>query len=808
MSTPIYRMDETPVLPELANKVLRLALDEKVSMARLSGLIEKDQALTARILSLANSSFYRRSRTIYTVRDAVVVMGISGVKTMALGLCVLDIFPPVKGSALDHTAFWRHSIASAIYARSMMDLIDDSLAAKAFCAGLLHDIGKIGLTLTQTQAYAGVLKEAEDGDRPLIDIEEELLGTTHAEVGREMLSLWDIPDLYAEVVWSHHAPIKILNDEQLKISGIVHIANILSHMTYMGASGNNYPQKMTNALLKRFSLSSDMLNNLMKTVPGEIDSVCRDIGLGDDTQGLFRLVNRASMRLFGNFISLKEKTSRIEHTNLCSQTLVRLLESMNHAAKVTEVLEGASMLLFDSGMINGFLGGLKRDKINLVYEKTQEDERYFKVSDAELNAIIFSGDYPSGTRLASGVFVYLDTGDNAFDDDQGFISSVIQAITSALRRVSAEDAQSEQKDLLRKALLRSSGETQKARQMYDLLRELVDASLVGLCMLDDSGTICMENEKASQIWNLVGIDDQNIVSGLHTDPGEILKNSIIHRKECDIRWDIPPQTLRFVCTPLQANNQVLVMMWDITSEVREEQRMLSCARMSVVGNLAASMAHNMKSPLGALQGFASIIRDDLKSGRIHVSRGDHDDEDLPEMIDNMVSASGNVLDIVNQLLNLTRKWDSPARQTDLNAFVDQVFHLLQAQADSAGVGLKKEVILSNAFIHAEALKQVITNLVMNAIAASPSKSDVVVRIWADKGDMVFSVMDKGMGMSADKAEKVFEPMYTDWPDKTGMGLGLALAREIVENINGQINVRSKENKGSVFEVRIPEAKQS
>ena len=75
MKSDIIDVGAVPVLPELADHVIRMALEDDVSVAKFAGLIEKDQALTARILSLANSTYYKRSRSIYTVRDAVVVIG-------------------------------------------------------------------------------------------------------------------------------------------------------------------------------------------------------------------------------------------------------------------------------------------------------------------------------------------------------------------------------------------------------------------------------------------------------------------------------------------------------------------------------------------------------------------------------------------------------------------------------------------------------------------------------------------------------------------------------------------------------------
>lgn len=181
MNAPIVDARSLPVLPELADRVIRMALEDDMSMARVAGLIEKDQALTARILSLANSSYYRRSRSIYTVRDAVVVIGFDAVRTVALGVSVLGMFPAAGSENLDIRAFWRHSMACALFAQAMMEASDERCAAKAFCAGLFHDIGKLVLDRSLPEDYARVLQEASSGTRPLYEVEKEVLGATHAE---------------------------------------------------------------------------------------------------------------------------------------------------------------------------------------------------------------------------------------------------------------------------------------------------------------------------------------------------------------------------------------------------------------------------------------------------------------------------------------------------------------------------------------------------------------------------------------------------------------------------------------------------
>ncbi|MBN1635593.1 MAG: HDOD domain-containing protein, partial [Deltaproteobacteria bacterium] len=642
-----FSPDSMPMLPEVASYVLKIALEEDVSVAKLAGLIEKDQTLTARILSVANSSYYKRSRTIYTVRDAAVVLGLDATKTLALGLCVLDIFPQSSDSIFDYTGFWRHCLGCAVYARSMMSVTNESLASKAFSAALLHDIGKMVINQAQPKQYAKILDLAKGGTKPLIEFEQENLGITHAEVGRRILDYWELPKIYTESAWCHHAPVKVIDDDQYLITGIVHIANILSHMTLIGSSGNYFPHKITNPLLRRFSLSSNMLDELMVSVPKEIDLICNEIGIGKHQQGLFTLINRASTRLSEVSMALHQKTVAADLAKRRSDILIRLMSEMNSSLKISDALEKSATVLFDEGLIKKFIGGVKIKKQNLVYEaKLSESSRFIKVGDEEIRSMILSGDCPVGMSLSSGVFVYVDPTDNEFVADEDFIQTLIDAISSALRKIYSESARSEEKTLLRQALEHASEEKIKSENLLDLTRELVDASTVALCLLDEKGKIAIENKMSHDIRSRLNMTRDNILASLEDGQGEYrrrLKAAILSRIEDDILWRDNEAIFHIKVHPVNFNNWLLIIIWDITREHENQRRMLAYAKMSAVGNLAASMAHNMKSPLGALQGFTSIIKGDLESGLIRVLRGDKQDEDFQDIIINMGTAVENVL---------------------------------------------------------------------------------------------------------------------------------------------------------------------
>jgi signal transduction histidine kinase/HD-like signal output (HDOD) protein len=799
-----------PVLPELADQVIRMALDDEVSIVKLSGLIEKDHALTARILHLANSSSYGLSRSVYTVRDAITVVGFDAVRTLALGVSVLGLFPAKKGAGLDYKEFWRHSVACGLYSEALMGALKSPNTAKAFCAGMLHDIGKIILTMTRPEEYAAVLKEAAQSSRPLVDIEKEVLGTTHCDVAREVIAHWKLPRLYEESIWCHHAPVKIIDDEQYQISWVIHIADILTHMTYIGASGNHFPQRITNPLLKRFGIEPELLDVLLEKIPRQIDAICEEIGIGKPTDGLFGMINKANMKLVDISLKLQQNSEEVRKARRYSETLIELFSDLNTSGRISDALEKSARRLMDSGLIKGFLGGLQTGAHNLVYEVSKEGSpRFVKVGSEELKSMILSNHSLVGMRLSSGVFVYFEPETHEIGEDHKFLSTVIGAISSALRRLYMENTMGEEKDLLRKALQAAAEEKQKAEDSLLLNEEIMNASSYGLCLLDETGEVRLENGSSLEIRKYLAISGKNLLQVLSEDSqkgSRELKSAITARKETSILWKSDDRSFRVGIRPIKVGSWMLIMLSDITGDLDEERRRVAYARMSVVGSLAASMAHNMKSPLGAIHGFGSIIKDDLESGSIQVLRRGQDDQDFMDMINNIITASENLLKIVNQLLNFTRKWESPVGEIDVGGFIEGIFQIVSPQANSAGVALAKDIETNTVSIKADAIEQVLINLLINAIKASSQGSEVMVKAWRNDGGIEFSVRDSGIGMDRDQLPRIFDPLYTAWPVKTGMGLGLSLAKDIVDSLGGRIEVASSPGKGSTFVVWIPEGK--
>jgi HD-like signal output (HDOD) protein len=144
-----------PTLPTVVSRLIELVDSPRTSAALLARLISADQALTAKVLKLANSAYYGFPREISTVNMAIVVLGFNAVKEMGLSISVFDVFKKTASSPLfDVAQFWEHSVGCGVAARMLARNYRPAIAGEAFVAGLLHDVGKVFRPRTRADHHA------------------------------------------------------------------------------------------------------------------------------------------------------------------------------------------------------------------------------------------------------------------------------------------------------------------------------------------------------------------------------------------------------------------------------------------------------------------------------------------------------------------------------------------------------------------------------------------------------------------------------------------------------------------------------
>ena len=199
------RAAELPCIPGVFHELTALLNNPNSSVDQVAALVEQDIAVSARVLQLANSAFFARSRQMSRISEAVVLLGLGTLKALVLSAGALGAFeptPPIAGFALEQIQ--RRAIAVAAVVRSILEPGAEQDTAVA--AAMLRDIGLLVLAVEEPERLAATLDASVREHRPLADIEYELFGVSHAEVGAHLLALWGLPHTIVEPVAFHHRP--------------------------------------------------------------------------------------------------------------------------------------------------------------------------------------------------------------------------------------------------------------------------------------------------------------------------------------------------------------------------------------------------------------------------------------------------------------------------------------------------------------------------------------------------------------------------------------------------------------------------
>jgi putative nucleotidyltransferase with HDIG domain len=220
-----------PSLPELYLEIAEALQSPTASAQRIADIASKDPAISAKLLQLSNSAFFGFSHKVFSVDEAVQLLGVGVIQSLAMAVPIFTSFSRTKCPGFPIDQVWEHSLQTALLARRIAShhLNDSFLGEQAFCAGMLHDLGKIILADGLPEEYGAVFGESRDTQTPLFEEERKHFHATHAEVGAYLLALWGLPIPLVEAVANHHHPRRCILQEPC-LAGVVHCANALQHL--------------------------------------------------------------------------------------------------------------------------------------------------------------------------------------------------------------------------------------------------------------------------------------------------------------------------------------------------------------------------------------------------------------------------------------------------------------------------------------------------------------------------------------------------------------------------------------------------
>lgn len=204
LSQFVNRIGDLPSVPAIAATVIALVEDPNASADDLRAVIERDPALAARILKVANSSLFGFSRRIETLRHAIALLGFRTVKNLVLGASMKEVF---KRFGLTERLLWEHATrAGAVAARLTDHASIDVDREEAFTLGLLHDLGKIALNNAAPEEYSRVVARVYNEGVTFVVAERDLFGFDHAELGALVAEKWKLPPRLETAIRLHHTP--------------------------------------------------------------------------------------------------------------------------------------------------------------------------------------------------------------------------------------------------------------------------------------------------------------------------------------------------------------------------------------------------------------------------------------------------------------------------------------------------------------------------------------------------------------------------------------------------------------------------
>ncbi|WP_367849244.1 HDOD domain-containing protein [Rhodoferax sp. WC2427] len=265
--------NDLPVLPAVVLELLQSMADEGSNVEQLALKISHDQALAAKTLRLANSSFYGLSRQVTSIMEATTILGLRTLRSIATAAGLVGGFSRTGCRGFDFDAFWRHSIGTALCARGIAKSVQLDEDA-AFTLGLLHDIGRLVMVSGYPERYALALDYRRQHDCLLIDAELSAFGTDHTAVGSLVAERWRFAPVMVSAIADHHAPPVA---SVLGLVDVVHVADNMAHALELSQPGEEAVPPLSVASWARTGLSDETCFRIFKSVEEQHGLVCQTL---------------------------------------------------------------------------------------------------------------------------------------------------------------------------------------------------------------------------------------------------------------------------------------------------------------------------------------------------------------------------------------------------------------------------------------------------------------------------------------------------------------------------------------------------
>ena len=251
----VGKLDKLPSVPRVYWELTKAMAREDVGLMQIARIVEEDPAMSAKVLQLVNSAYFGLAQRVVSIQQGVGYLGVELLRSLAL---TAHVFATMDGVSVPGFSLDQMQRSSLMTARLAKRLVSKSvLADEAFAVGMVHDVGKLVLALSSSARFAEVVRASREGGRPFHEVELELLGVTHSEVGAYLLGVWGLPFTMVEAVAYHHAPSLVTVGER-EVLTAVHVADALIASAVAEDSGHPATDTLDTSFIESIGKSAEL----------------------------------------------------------------------------------------------------------------------------------------------------------------------------------------------------------------------------------------------------------------------------------------------------------------------------------------------------------------------------------------------------------------------------------------------------------------------------------------------------------------------------------------------------------------------
>jgi HD-like signal output (HDOD) protein/signal transduction histidine kinase len=672
-------LERLPSLPQVLLKILDAITHDTADLQHLAEIIRQDSSIAARLINVANSSYYRRQNSCDSVDRALMYLGLETVKTLVITAAVKQYFGHFNQQHqqfLQH--FWLRSLTSAHCAQVIASLTSYTSPSEAYLCGLLMDLGQLWLLTNNEDRYLSILAASENDDQRLLENEQLSLQTTHCDAGSQLLDSWKLDNFMADAVRYHHQPTANIQQSHHLVK-IVNLASDLSR----NASPSEHALEKANQL---FGFNEELIIELRQRINADIQRIADSMGIAIGNEQADLQAHR----------QLGEKLSEITQRNALQKNLP--------GTSVRDIIQRDIQRSLYLSL------GIER---HIVFIHNAEQQ----VLEARLNGNTVKPD-----------FVIDSTLNNCLVNQAFTLQSITSSENLTLDTLSITDQQLLKYCRLPYLLcIPFSTSTQKGLPIEGILVAGATASLLD------------QQRKKPQLW-------------------ESLINEIAYG---------------------------LISANDTSTENRE-----------ITETRIREAIHEASNPLSIINNYLEMLR--IKLG------GSTETENDFKILKEEIERAGKIL------LRL-KEPDAPAYDelTDINQTLKdlaQIFNHSMCMTRGITLNMSLDTALAPLKIDRISFKQILTNLIKNAIEALPDGGKLQLTSQSRvnvNGNHYFSISieDNGPGIPDFVMAQLFKPV-TSTKGSRHSGVGLSIVKKLMDDMQGQIFC-SSDSKGSQFKLLFP-----